>query len=114
LLYRLRASTQVMNTLASWRPFVLGLCANALVFLGLLVRFNYHAHDAHGNGFSFFTIDDLMFLLPLLVSGNALLCLVAFAANKPRWTKAFGVLLLLLLGGCTATWVQGYATGVTS
>lgn len=97
-----------MTSFASQRPYLVSLGANLLFFLWAWLGVN------KGKGLFFFTTDELglMLLLPLAVVINAAL-LMAAIGNR-RLMKAFGLLVLLLLSGCTTVWVHGYATGVTS
>lgn len=99
-----------MTTTASLRPYLLALGGNLLFFLWAWLGVN------HEKGLFFFTTDalGLMLLLPLVAVGNAGLCVVTLLANSRSWAKAFGLLLLMLLGGCTVAWIHGAATGVSS
>ena len=99
-----------MTATASFRPYLLALGGNLLFFLWAWLGVN------DGKGLFFFTTDELglMLLLPLVAAGNVGLYLGAALANRDAGMKAFGLALLLLLGGCTATWVHGCATGVTA
>jgi hypothetical protein len=98
-----------MTTPNSLRPYLLALGSNGLFFLWAWLGFN------HGKGVFFFTTDVLgsMMLLPLVVVGDAGLCIAALLANNGRWAKAFGLLVVLSMGGCTAAWIQGAATGAS-
>ena len=98
-----------MLTAASLRPYLLALGGNGLFLLWAWLGVN------HGKGLFFFTTDvlGLMLLLPLVAVGNMGLCIGALLANSRRWAKAFMFLLLLLMGGCTAAWLHGAATGAS-
>ncbi|MFC6226046.1 hypothetical protein ACFP2F_22575 [Hymenobacter artigasi] len=89
------------------RSHLLALSGNGMFFLWAWLGFH------HGKGLFFFTTDvlGLMFLLPLVVVGNAGLCVAALLANNGRWAKAFGMLVVLSMSGCIAAWVHGAATG---
>jgi hypothetical protein len=96
-----------MTPSASQRAYLVALGTNLLFFLwAWLVN--------QRQGLFFFTTDELgvLLLLALAVVINALLWL-AVLGNR-YLMKAFGLLLLLLLSGCTAAWVHGYVTGVSS
>ena len=92
------------------RSYLLVLGGNLLFFLWAWLGVN------HGKGLFFFTTDEigLIFLLPLAFVINLVMLLISFGMNKRQLINAFGVILLLLLSGCTAVWVHAYSTGVTS
>ncbi|WP_426062256.1 hypothetical protein [Hymenobacter sp. B1770] len=98
-----------MTTTPLLRPYLLAVGGNLLFFAWAWLGFN------HGKGLFFFTTDvlGLMLLLPLVVVANACGGIAALLANKLPWAKAFGLLLLLAVGGCTAAWVRGAATGAS-
>jgi len=93
----------------SWHPYLLVLSGNLLFFCWAWLGVN------GGKGLFYFTTDELglMFLLPVAVLLNALPWLLAYGRNKTAWARAFGLLLLVLLGGCTSVWIHACATGVS-
>jgi hypothetical protein len=91
------------------RSYLLPVGMNLALFLWAWLGVN------DGKGLFYFTMDitGLEVLLALAVLLNAVLWLVAYLRQDFRWARAFGWLVLLLVGGCTSVVVDDFLSGGT-